>query len=355
MDSLTLLLLLTGSAFAAPAGVSSTTGPDETTVTLSAAGDIRLDGPIAAIARRGGPGAPSRAIKGELAADIVFANLETPVTTRGDKTPKTWNFRARPADLKIPRAAGVRVLNIANNHVWDYGERGFLDTLNALKRGHWTFVGGGMNRREAEAVRVFKVRGLAVGIVGLTSTHPEAAWAGPRKPGVAYSDFDRIPGIVRRAKKKCDVLIVSFHGGTELAEYPNDIQKAVAHAALRSGADLFLGHHPHVLQPIEIYQGKPIVYSLGNFLFVSPSTATRSEAIVRVELGRGGVKRLTFVPLDGNWGRPKPASAAVAAQARAALDRLGAFEQRPDLLVFQSPESTPTASPGPPVGRPAHP
>ncbi|NNN07136.1 MAG: CapA family protein [Elusimicrobia bacterium] len=355
MDAVALLALLASSAPAAPAAVSSSTSAARAEVTLSAAGDIRLDGPIAAIARKGGPGAPSRAIKRALAADIVFANLETPVTTRGDKTPKTWNFRARPADLKIPRAAGVTALNIANNHVWDYGERGFLDTLHALDRGHWRYVGGGLDRARAERVRVFKVRGLSVGIVGLTSTHPRAAWAGPRKPGVAYSDYARIPDIVRRAKKKCDVLIVSFHGGTELAEYPNDIQKAVAHAAIRSGADLFLGHHPHVLQPVEIYQGKPIVYSLGNFLFVSPSTATRSEAIVRVEMNRDGVQQLTFVPLDGNWGRPKPASAEVAAQARAALDRLGAFEQRPDLLIFESPESTPKDIPGPSVGRTAHP
>jgi poly-gamma-glutamate synthesis protein (capsule biosynthesis protein) len=333
VEALALLLLALAPARAQPAAASAPSGPE---VTLSASGDIRLDGPIDKIAR-GDPGAPSRAVKGLLAADIVFANLETPVTTRGEKTPKTWNFRAKPADLRIARAAGVTVLNVANNHVWDYGEVGFLDTLSALEKGRWRYVGAGRDRERAEAVRLFKFKGLTVGIVGLTSTHPEEAWAGPSKPGVAYSDYDRIPGIVKRAHKKCDVLVVSFHGGTELADDPNDIQKAVAHAAIHAGADLFLGHHPHVLQPVEIYEGKPIVYSLGNFLFVSPSPLTKPEAIARAVLTKDGVKRLTFVPLDGNWGRPKPASPEVAARARAALDRLGAFEARSDLLGFEGP------------------
>jgi poly-gamma-glutamate synthesis protein (capsule biosynthesis protein) len=306
-------------------------------VTLSAAGDIRLSGPIADIARADGADAPSRAVKDLLAADIEFANLETPLTKRGSKTPKTWNFRSDPRDLRIVRAAGLTVLNIANNHVWDYGKDGFLDTLKYLERDGWNYVGGGRDREAAEEVRVYEVRGLKVGVVGLTSTHPEAAWAGPGKPGVAYSDFDRMAGIVGRAKARCDVLVVSFHGGTELAEDANDIQKAVARAAIDAGADLFLGHHPHVIQPVELYKGKPILYSLGNFLFVSPHAETRPEVVARATLAKDGVRRLELIPLDGNWGRPKPASPEIAATARAALDRLGALEARPDLIVFRAP------------------
>jgi len=143
--------------------------------------------------------------------------------------------------------------------------------------------------------------------------------------------------IVQRAKARCDVLVVSFHGGTELAEDANEIQKAVARAAIDAGADLFLGHHPHVLQPVEIYKGKPIVYSLGNFLFVSPHEETRPEVVARATLAKDGVRRLELIPLDGNWGRPKPASPEIAAIARASLDRLGALEARPDLVVFRAP------------------
>ncbi|MFI5349744.1 MAG: CapA family protein [Elusimicrobiota bacterium] len=321
-------------ASAAAAVPALSTAAADVEVTLSAAGDIRLSGPIANIARESGDEAPSKAVKELLGADIVFANLETPITERGAKTPKTWNFRSKPRDLKIVRAAGINVVNIANNHVWDYGLEGFEDTLKYLEKDGWTYVGGGRDRAAAEEVRLFKFEGLTVGIVGLTSTHPEAAWAGRNKPGVAYSDFDRMGEIVGRAKARCDVLIVSFHGGTELAEDANDIQKAVAHAAIDGGADLFLGHHPHVIQPIEIYKGKPILYSLGNFLFVSPTPTTRPEIIVRARLGKDGVRRLDLIPLDGNWGRPKAASVEISSAARSALDRLGALEARPDLIHF---------------------
>lgn len=306
------------------------------TVTLSAVGDIRLDGPIAAVAKEGGPEAPSADVRHLLEADIVHGNLETPVTTRGKKTDKTWNFRAHPRLLPILTAAGFTVLTIANNHVWDYGLEGFLDTVAAVKKGGWLMIGGGKDRAEAEKVRVVVKNGLRVGFLGLTSTNPKEGWARPGKPGVAYSDFKRIAGVVSGAKEDCDVLVVSFHGGTELAEEPNDIQKSVARAAVDAGADLFLGHHPHVLQPVEVYKGKPIVYSLGNFLFVSPTPSTRPTVVVRATLTKEGVQKLAFHPVDGNWGRLKPAphGGEVEAAARAALDRFGVFAAHPDLLDF---------------------
>jgi poly-gamma-glutamate synthesis protein (capsule biosynthesis protein) len=317
--------------------VAASTAAPDVEVTMTAVGDIRLDGPIAAIGAKDGDAAPSAAVKDLLSADIEFANLETPVTTRGAKTPKTWNFRAKPAYLRIVKAAGFNVLNIANNHVWDYGRDGFLDTLRALEKDDWTYVGGGRDRAAAEKVRRVEFEGLTVGILGMTSTHPEQGWAGKDKPGVAYSDFNRIAEIVGRARKECDVLVVSFHGGTELADDPNDIQKAVAHAAIDAGADLFLGHHPHVLQPIELYKGKPIFYSLGNFLFVSPTPTTRPSVIARFRLGKDGVRAIDLTPVDTNYGRPKPASVEFSSAARTSLDRLGALEARPDLIRFTAP------------------
>jgi poly-gamma-glutamate capsule biosynthesis protein CapA/YwtB (metallophosphatase superfamily) len=323
-------------ALAAALLLASLSGAASTgTVTLAAVGDIRLDGPIAAVAS-GDPGRPTADVRDLLSADLLFGNLETPVTTRGSKTPKTWNFRAPPKLLSIVRSAGFDVLNIANNHVWDFGRDGFLDTLAALKKGPWTVIGGGHDRAEAEKVRVLTRNGLKVGFLGLTSTNPKEGWAKPNKPGVAYSDFARIPAVVAAAKEKCDVLVVSFHGGTELAEDANEIQTAVAHAAMDAGADLFLGHHPHVLQPVELYHGKPILYSLGNFLFVSPTDTTRPTVVVRAVLTKDGVQSLAFHPVDGNWGRLKPApnGGDVERAARASLDRLGAFAAAPELLSF---------------------
>lgn len=327
MGTLALVLLL---AAPAPAAVFSTA-----TATLAAVGDIRLDGPVGDLIRRHSPARPVSGVKGLLESDILFGNLECSMTTRGEKQEKTWNFRAPPANLASLKEAGFTILNLANNHTFDFGLQGFQDTLAAVKKAGFLLIGGGKDLKEAEALRVVEAGGLKVGFLGFTSTLPREAWARKGKPGVAYSDLGRLPAVIRAARRRCDVLVVSFHGGTELAPEPNDIQKAFAHLAVDAGADLVLGHHPHVLQAVEIYKDKPILYSLGNFLFVSPDPATRTTVIARAALSPEGVLRLDFIPVDTNWGSPRPADEEGARAARSALNRLGALDRYPGLLRMQ--------------------
>lgn len=301
-------------------------------LTLAAVGDIRLDGPVGAIIAEHGQDYPSARIRDLLKADIELGNLECPITQRGDKQSKKWNFRAKAKNLAALKKAGFGVLNVANNHSYDYGLVGFTDTLRAVKKAGFAIIGGGRNLAEASRPRVFEVDGIRVGLLGFTSTFPQQAWAKPGKPGVLFSDYDRVPELVRAAKEKCDVLVVSFHGGTELAEDPNDIQKAFMHQAVDAGADIVLGHHPHVLQPAEVYKGKPILYSLGNFFFVSPSTGTNVSAIARAVIAKDGVKEVELLPVDTNFGAPKPASPELRQAAVAALDRMGALTAHPELF-----------------------
>ena len=292
-------------------------------------GDIRLDGPIGALIEKD-PDLPWKGVAEALKADILFGNLECSVTKRGKKLAKTWNFRAPPGRLLSLKRARFDVLNLANNHVWDYGEEGFRDTLAALHSRRFAFVGGGKNLEEALAPRILKRGGLKIGFLGLTSTFPQEAWASRRKPGVAYSDFGRFPAAIRRAKEKCDLLVVSFHGGTELAEGPNEIQKSFGRLAVDAGADLVLGHHPHVLQGVELYKGKPIVHSLGNFMFVSPSPGTRATVVARVRLSAAGVDSIEFVPVDIGAGILSPAGPAMREEIVAALDRFGLLTAQPE-------------------------
>ena len=275
-----------------------------------------------------GRSAPFQGVKKKLKADILFGNLECSLTKRGAKQEKKWTFRANPDSLQALQEAGFNLLNIANNHVMDYGRDGFLDTLASLRKFDIPFIGGGKNRDEAERLKVLNVRGLKVGFLGFTSTFPQQAWATPHKPGVAFSDFARAGSLIRSARSRCDFLAVSFHGGTELAEEPNDVQKAFAHLAIDSGADLFIGHHPHVIQALEIYKGKPILYSLGNFLFASPTPSTRPTVLARISLSAGRVEGIDFIGLDTNWGRPVAACAAQRDGLSKALNRLGALSQR---------------------------
>lgn len=299
-------------------------------LTLAAVGDIRLDGPVGELIRRFGPEYPTSGLGGALRADIVLGNLECSLTRRGKKLEKTWNFRAPPEHLAALTKAGFNLLTLANNHSFDYGREGFLDTLTHLKKAGLSYIGGGRDRAEAESLRVIEKNGLRVGFLGFTSTHPEEAWARANKPGVAYSDFARFPAVIAAAKPRVDVLVVVFHGGTELAPEPNSIQKAFARAAVEAGADLVVGHHPHVLQPVEVYRGKPILHSIGNFLFVSPSPATRNTVVAQAVLTKQGVERIVFYPFDTNWGSPAPADEPGIQAITAALDGGGALTAHPE-------------------------
>lgn len=320
----------------APARTAGAQSPPEETVLLAAVGDIRLDGPVGELIALE-PDLPWRGIAGSLKADILFGNLECSITKRGTKQAKTWNFRAPPGRLISLKKAKFDVLNLANNHVWDFGEEGFRDTLGALRARRLGFVGAGKNLEEARALMVVRAGDLRVGFLGFTSTFPKEAWASRRKPGVAYSDFDAAGAVVRRARKDCDVLVVSLHGGTELAEEPNDIQKGFSRLAVDSGADLILGHHPHVLQGVELYRDKPILHSLGNFMFVSPSPQTRVTVVARIRLARSGVKSIEFVPVDIGGGRLSPAGSALRDAAFAALDRFGVLTARPERFRLAPP------------------
>ena len=125
------------------------------TAVLTAVGDIRLDGPIGQISARHGEQAPLKGVADLLKGDLLIGNLECPITERGTKFPKTWNFRAKPKTLRILKRAGFDVVNLSNNHVYDYGMDGLVDTLKHLKKVGITIVGAGTNRAEAEAMRVY--------------------------------------------------------------------------------------------------------------------------------------------------------------------------------------------------------
>lgn len=299
-------------------------------VVLVAVGDVRLDGAVAELAARGGADYPVRESLPWLKGDILFGNLEGVVSDRGEKADKTWTFRAGPDATAVLTAAGFHVVSVANNHVFDFGPEAMLDTVRLVRAAGIETVGAGKDREEAEKPVVVERGGLKVAFLAFTSTFPKEAWAGPGRPGVAFGDPRRVAAAVREARGRADVVVVSFHGGTELDPEPNAVQKAFARTAVRAGADVVIGHHPHVLQPVEVIDGKVVLHSIGNFLFASPTPTTRATAAARIILAKDGVRRIEFVPFDVNEGRPLPGRMAEKAFDR--LNRWAALTLHPGLL-----------------------
>lgn len=181
--------------------------------------------------------------------DLTIVNFEGTLTDSTTREDKQFAFKADKSYAEILTDGFVEAANLANNHSKDYGEQSYNDTMDA-------FDEAGITNFGYDRVAIKKVKGIKVGLVG---TYVLADGLGVK---------DSMEKNIQDLKDEgAQVIIASFHWGEEKAEYPNDVQVELAHAAIDAGADLVLGHHPHVLQGIEQYKGKNIVYSLGNFCF----------------------------------------------------------------------------------------
>lgn len=200
-------------------------------------------------------------------ADIAFANLENPVSTRGVLSGSKYSFRADPQVLARVKNAGFDVVSIANNHIWDYGKQAFLDTLTHLSESGIAAVGGGMNYDEAHAPGIFTVGKSTIAFLAYTNLLPASRGLASSTPAVARYNDDILTADIARAKLLADVVVVSFHWGEEYETKHNAEQERAAHLAIDAGANLVIGHHPHVAQEVEEYNGGWIAYSLGNFVF----------------------------------------------------------------------------------------
>jgi poly-gamma-glutamate capsule biosynthesis protein CapA/YwtB (metallophosphatase superfamily) len=218
-------------------------------------------------------------------ADIAFANLEGPVATGGYKAGSRFSFRMDPAGLVAMRDAGFDVVSFANNHVGDYTRAAFTETLQRLQENNILYAGAGMNRTEATTPAIIDVRSMKIGFLAVTDVGPDWLRATDTSPGILIASDPNLPSIITTAKAQVDVLVVSFHWGNEYAP-ANAHQEILAHAAIDAGADIIVGHHPHVMEKVAIYKDKPIFYSLGNFIFdqyFSPHTLRGMVAEVSID------------------------------------------------------------------------
>lgn len=287
-------------------------------ILLVAAGDVTLGNHVEEFLReRQARGEPAdhatypfaRVAHHFLGADVALVNLEGPLTERTDRIPKNFNFRAHPRMVEALVAGGITAVNLANNHSMDFGLEGLRETQRALAGAGLASFGAGQDEASAREGALIERRELRVGLLGYAylgpnPLDPPTIWAAGRRPGAAGHPRD-LTGVLRmvaedvaRLRARADVLVVSFHWGTEGRHYPEEYQVALGRRAIDEGAQVVLGHHPHVLQGIEAYRNGIIAYSLGNFVFGGHWDPRDKDAIIlKVVVAPEGVQGVEIVPI----------------------------------------------------------
>ncbi len=281
----------------------STKSQDE--ISLLFAGDVLLDSEYAVMyeyhrrGRRIEEVISPQLLEQMRGADLFMVNNEFTFTDRGEPLEgKRFAFRAKPEDVSVLREMGVDIVSLANNHAYDYGEVSLLDTLDTLDNAGIARVGAGRNLEEAMQPVYYIANDYKIAIVSATQMErfqvPDTKGATENSAGVLRCmDEENLVKVLEEAKGESDYVILYIHWGTENQEEIDWWQETQSEIYAKAGADLIIGGHPHVLQKLDIIEGVPVVYSLGNFWF---NSKTMNTCTVEVILNERGLKSLRFIP-----------------------------------------------------------
>ncbi len=253
-------------------------------ISLLFVGDIMLSRGVAnQISRNNNPDYPFLRIAPTIqSADLAFGNLEGPISNGGKNQGSQYSFRADESAVEGLEFAGFDILNLANNHIWDWGEEALIDTVDILQKHGINWVGAGRNENEANSSLVVATGDTHLAFLGYTNLYPKNLEAGDKNAGVSSFSVLNIKEKIKELKNSgnTDLVIISLHWGEEYQNNASESQKRIAHELIDAGADLIVGHHPHVVQNIENYNGKWIFYSLGNFVFDQSFSEETSKGLM---------------------------------------------------------------------------
>ena len=222
-------------------------------------------------------------------ADIVFANLEGTASDLGADKHNLYSFRMDPSVVPALKGSGFDVLNLANNHIGDWGHEAFTDTLSRLEENEIAYTGGGINKAQAEKPTIVERNGMKIGYLGFSDVGPDSMQADENNAGILLASDPNFDAIISNASKQVDYLIVTFHFGTEYQKKHNARQELLAHKAIDDGAKIVIGSHPHVVEDTENYKNGYIAYSLGNFVFDQYfSKDTMQGLLLQIKLSKDG-------------------------------------------------------------------
>ena len=286
------------------------------TIKLAAIGDIALTHDYDRILLNKDAYYPFEKVRDILKSnDIVFGNLEAPVSLRGEIYPLKCSLRTNPDYLVALKDAGFNLLSLANNHILDYGETAFFDTLDTLTGCGIKWFGAGKNLEDARKPAVLNINDIRIGFLGYCDVVIDSPfYASKDKRGIVPLNLEYVRQDIFRLRGQVDCIAISIHWGHENWGYPSPEQIRMAHEIIDYGADVIFGHHPHVLHGIEKYRRGIIAYSLGNFIFsdilwdwtnkagdkvactVKMTEKNRETGILLMEVNRQGVSSHDFIP-----------------------------------------------------------
>lgn len=224
-------------------------------------------------------------------SDFLFGNLESVISNKGRNIGSKYSFRADPRSIEALSEGQFDLVSVANNHSADWTGKAFLDSIERLKNEGISPCGGGEDRSEALSPVIKKVKGVKIATICATNIGPKLFKAEKDSPGFFWLEKQKLRSKIARLRKekRADLIVTSLHFGREYKKQPSTVQINLAKSSIEAGADLVIGHHPHVSQPVRVYKGGIVAYSLGNFVFDQLfSKQTRESFILNVYLNDEG-------------------------------------------------------------------
>ncbi len=269
------------------------------TADLVAGGDVLLDRGVREVIESTGD--PARLFAGLsplfAGTDIVLANLECPLATGGPVIHKPFMFCADPAWASALGAAGFTALSLANNHAYDAGRDGLLETARHLRAVGILPLGAGENQIEACRAHFVETPDGTVALLACVDLPLEGLAPLDSLPGPADASSELFFDAVKAARLQADWVVVTVHWGVEHVPYAHQRQSDLAHRLAEAGVDVILGHHPHVIQPVERIGRTLVFYSLGNLVFDVATPPSREALLARIKLHRDRTPVAELLPL----------------------------------------------------------
>ena len=273
-------------------------------------------------------------------ADLVVGNLESPFlkNTNYQVLTGSFSFKANPLSVAGLKLANFGLLSLANNHTLNQGQQGIADTQEILKENGMSFIGAGLNEEEARKPAIINIKGYNFAFLGYA--YPDdGSVATKKRAGIANMDVEKMKNdinLLKNATNTPDFIVILMHAGTEYVLEPNWQQKEFARAAIDAGVDLVVGHHPHWPQSFEFYQDKPIIYSLGNFVFDQMWSEEVRQGLLLELSWQNGIKSLKLIPTKiYNYGQVKILDETVEVENKERLEILEKIGVTNDGMIFR--------------------